>query len=63
MAFAGTLARASIVSVRAVTQFPRKQKLWAGEECWRGYLHTQVDDGKSAVQTRFLSGVCRFRML
>lgn len=21
-------------------------------ECWRGYLHTQVDDGKSAVQTR-----------
>ncbi|CAK9025798.1 unnamed protein product [Durusdinium trenchii] len=22
------------------------------EECWRGYLHTQVDDGKSAVQTR-----------
>eukprot|EP00438_Fugacium_kawagutii_P031448 Skav200324 [mRNA] locus=scaffold1760:105811:111894:- [translate_table: standard] len=21
-------------------------------ECWKGYLHTQVDDGKSAVKTR-----------
>ena len=27
----------------------------SGGECWRGYLHTQVDDGKSAVQTRFSS--------